>query len=590
MLDFKHPVHGAIANAPNVILIFFKLKAYRYNPANPLAKQAMNLPRLFISAVSDELKTARKSVADTARNLGYECVSQDDFPTGHGELKHWLRQQIDSCEGLVQIVGVAYGAEPAQADADFGRLSYTQYEFRYARQQHKKTWVIIAGEHCQRDKPIAELDLPKTSHPDPESYQSQRKQLQQDYIAWIKAENHLRHTASSDYHLKLLVHEIKPELEALRQQWQAWLAEDAEYKAKTIDKLDEITEHTRITTAKIRAHLLETIATSHQRELAQAEQAKTWQDRQRLREAAEAAHLMRAAKVDELAATIADIEGQGNTTSVYQEMTRILAEQGVDEAIAFVTSQENATFNKIRARKTAAQDQYRAELQPFLQTAALHENKGQAEQARALYTKILDEEPDWPEALHAYFWFLTDQGDMALRYFTLSHASKEYREAQTLALRLTTNDPRNSDWQRDLSVSYHKLGDVAKAQGDLEAAARAFRDGLAIGSKLADSDPRNSQWQRDLSVSYNKLGDVAIAQGDLDAAADAYRNDLAITIKLADSDPRNSDWQRDLSVSYDRLGNVAITQGDLDAATDAYRDGLAIRSKLEDSDPRNSQW
>ena len=60
-----------------------------------------------------------------------------------------------------------------------------------------------------------------------------------------------------------------------------------------------------------------------------------------------------------------------------------------------------------------------------------------------------------------------------------------------------------------MSVSYNKLGDVAIAQGDLEAAARAYRDGLAIRSKLADSDPRNSEWQRDLYVSYWLLADLA---------------------------------------------------------------------------------
>ena len=38
---------------------------------------------------------------------------------------------------------------------------------------------------------------------------------------------------------------------------------------------------------------------------------------------------------------------------------------------------------------------------------------------------------------------------------------------------------------------------------------------LAIADRLARSDPGNAGWQRDLSVSYNKIGDVQVAQGDL---------------------------------------------------------------------------
>lgn len=98
----------------------------------------MNRPRLFLSAASEELRSARKDVAATLRTLGFDPVSQDDFPTGYGELRKWLREQIDSCEGLIQLVGRGYGAEPPDVDPDFGRVSYTQLKFLYARRQGKK--------------------------------------------------------------------------------------------------------------------------------------------------------------------------------------------------------------------------------------------------------------------------------------------------------------------------------------------------------------------------------------------------------------------------------------------------------------------
>jgi hypothetical protein len=53
------------------------------------------------------------------------------------------------------------------------------------------------------------------------------------------------------------------------------------------------------------------------------------------------------------------------------------------------------------------------------------------------------------------------------------------------------------------------------AQGDLKTALKSYSDGLAIKERLAKSDPAG--WQRDLSVSYERVGDVQLAQDDLKA-------------------------------------------------------------------------
>jgi hypothetical protein len=70
------------------------------------------------------------------------------------------------------------------------------------------------------------------------------------------------------------------------------------------------------------------------------------------------------------------------------------------------------------------------------------------------------------------------------------------------------NDPANTQWQRDLSVSHERIGDVLVAQGDGPGALTAYRQGLAIAETLTARDPANTQWQRDLVVSYVKLGEV----------------------------------------------------------------------------------
>jgi hypothetical protein len=67
-------------------------------------------------------------------------------------------------------------------DADYGRVSYTQFEFLYARAQKKKTWLLFAGGVCTRDTPLECLDLPNDpAHPNPIGYQAERRDLQLAY-------------------------------------------------------------------------------------------------------------------------------------------------------------------------------------------------------------------------------------------------------------------------------------------------------------------------------------------------------------------------------------------------------------------------
>ncbi|MCU0857458.1 MAG: hypothetical protein MUC65_03530 [Pontiellaceae bacterium] len=81
--------------------------------------------------------------------------------------------------------------------------------------------------------------------------------------------------------------------------------------------------------------------------------------------------------------------------------------------------------------------------------------------------------------------------------------------ARSALQRLSAADPSNAGWQRDLSVSYDRIGDVLRAQGDLAGALNAYRDSLAVAQRLAAADPSNAEWQRDLFISYAKFAQVS---------------------------------------------------------------------------------
>ena len=94
--------------------------------------------------------------------------------------------------------------------------------------------------------------------------------------------------------------------------------------------------------------------------------------------------------------------------------------------------------------------------------------------------------------------------------------------------RVQRSGPGNAGWQRDLSASYDKVGDVQQAQGDLVGALKSYQDGLAIMDRLAKSDPGNAGWQRDLSLSFANIGIVQMAQGNLAGALKSFSDGLAI--------------------------------------------------------------
>jgi hypothetical protein len=88
---------------------------------------------------------------------------------------------------------------------------------------------------------------------------------------------------------------------------------------------------------------------------------------------------------------------------------------------------------------------------------------------------------------------------------------------------------------------------VLVAQGNLPEALKAYRDSLAIAERLARADPGNAGWQRDLSVSYAKLGVVFQKSRDKANALSALTKGQAIIARMTQVSPDNFQWKRDLA-------------------------------------------
>jgi tetratricopeptide (TPR) repeat protein len=99
------------------------------------------------------------------------------------------------------------------------------------------------------------------------------------------------------------------------------------------------------------------------------------------------------------------------------------------------------------------------------------------------------------------------------------------------------------------------------ALGDTDAALVTAKRIHTRFEGLAAAEPTRADLQRDLSVSFNKLGDLHLALGLADAARDFFQRALGIAERLAAAEPARADLQRDLIVSLVRLGQVDTNGG-----------------------------
>ncbi len=85
-------------------------------------------------------------------------------------------------------------------------------------------------------------------------------------------------------------------------------------------------------------------------------------------------------------------------------------------------------------------------------------------------------------------------------------------------------------------LAQHALGDMARDNGELEPALAAYKIAFNIAQAQQAAHPDSTQWQRDLSVSHDRIGDIQQAQGDLAGALLSYRAGLTIAERLAQHD------------------------------------------------------
>jgi tetratricopeptide (TPR) repeat protein len=578
----------------------------------------MNQPSVFISCVSPEFGHTRSRVAEILTRLGYTPVIQEIFGTEPGDLRQVLRTKIDACEGLIQIVGQGYGGEPPTIDTAYGRVSYSQFEFLYARSQKKKTWLLFAGKACTRDTPLERLDLPNDpADPNPTGYQAERQALQHSYCEQRRRDGHLYYDASSDPDLELKVERLRDELAGLRQPFKLWqkkvlgafalgfvllaliggsvwwfgFLQHHEFQQQH-DEIQQISADTRhITREKIRAQLLESVERARQAALGEAEKAESWKERERLRQAAEKAYAGSVSRIDELAASFAEIEGTDRSTDVFNEMTRILAgPEGVDQAISYVATQRAAILEKVKARTTDAHKKNRSDLLPLLKSAQLEAERNHPAEAEQRFREILAPEPDWSEPRNALAQFLIQRGEV----IEPAQGNAKLREAVQVCQGTLALNPREKSPQ-DWAATQNNLGNALEHLGRhsgggegrrlLREAAAAYQSALEVRTR--------SDLPQDWAATRNNLGNVLWDLGTRSGGEEGRRllTEAVAAYRSAQEVRTKADLPQAWAGTQNNLGNVLGDLGTrsggeegrklLTEAIAAYRSALEVWTKAD---------
>ncbi len=601
-------------------------------------------PKVFISATSADLRSVRQLVKEALLDIDCHPVEQTNFPPDWRSVEKLLHEKIAGCAALVHIAGLRHGYEPDPTTLPLGLpRSYTQLEYDYGcRLQDERgdarfrVYVFV----CPED-----FDYDTGAGPEP----AEKQTLQHAHRAALLEDPRRYEKPVNTQELKERILALREPLLALQQAHAEVMSEVQVALTRVNDGIADIKQTLLLDAPRIRSHLREASEQTLAADLATAETQALSEARERHREAAKAAHETRVLRIDDVVASFATLAGQAEIDPIVREMSRILQEEGVDQALVYAERRRPDILKAVDVSLAAHQEKIRAQLKPLFNAAQLHAARGDDNAARQGYTELLARQPDWPVLLAAFGWYLYDRSiqardhgslraaqsdaavclDLARRWqrvvpdslpalkllgaantvvgdgFSQSgengaagNALKHYQAALAYDETRYKASPDDADVARDASVSFNKLGDFLAARGqsgDAPLALSYYQRGLETRERLLADNPDSARAARDVSVSLNKFGDFLAARGQPGDAAQAlsyYQRDLKISKRLLATNPDSAQAARDVSVSLTKLGDFLAARGqsgDAPRALSYYQRGLETHERLLAANPDSAQ-
>ena len=164
------------------------------------------------------------------------------------------------------------------------------------------------------------------------------------------------------------------------------------------------------------------------------------------------------------------------------------------------------------------------------------------------------------------------------------------KEVNKEAKQLADQNPNSTEYYRDLSITYNKIGDIYKVLGNNQSALESYNNALKIREKLRKKYPEKDQYASDSSVSYDRIGDIYYYQEELQSARNNYENSLIIRKELIKKNPSSLVNKRILSLSHARIGDIDMALDNINGAQSNYEEYLKITKELHELNPDSTLY
>jgi tetratricopeptide (TPR) repeat protein len=212
------------------------------------------------------------------------------------------------------------------------------------------------------------------------------------------------------------------------------------------------------------------------------------------------------------------------------------------------------------------------------------------------FKKLLAEKPTDINLRMSVWLALSKRGDMAAVETEFELAEQSYREALSIAEDLARSHTRREDLQRNLGLSYGKMGDTRRRDAEavnghmvltgLAEARTYWTRALTIFERLQKRHPKDTGLIHEYWVATSRLGDIHEGMKDT-AAAESYVRKAHEIVSLYDPTQLARGHAEDLASSMSRMSELELSKGDLVAARsygEHARELLAIIQEYDQQD------
>jgi tetratricopeptide (TPR) repeat protein len=212
-----------------------------------------------------------------------------------------------------------------------------------------------------------------------------------------------------------------------------------------------------------------------------------------------------------------------------------------------------------------------------------------AEEAKSIAQRLVSTNPVDTDYQTLLFQADYKCGDAEASVSTAEAAMQDYQTALSIVQNLSNGDKTNPRWQQDIAFILNKIGDTYGQEGHADLALQNYQSALTINQNLATSNPGNDSMQRDLATALSRVADSESDTNLPDALA-KYRQAFAIRQTLVNKYQTDAGMQSNLASAYTRIGSVLVQQKNYPDALTQYDSAMAIRKRLVSSDPSNAMW